>query len=654
MLAKLALRNVKRQMSSYLIYFITVTLTVAMMFAFCNLVFSDVVTDYAEKLHELSQGLIILSVCVALIVAFVLGYASSFMLKLRKREFGTYLTLGMTRGNILLLFSVESLIIGVVALGIGILLGLVLFQGMVGIVAHIMDIKVFLGVYSIKGFYLTVILTSAMFLLSTVISAIYLRKATIYELINGSRRVDRVIKHPVIWMAITVISFLALVGGFYVAGKAIFSTFKPGFNETTASSAFMIGIVVVAVSVVSYHIGLAKSLVVILLKNRNIKSRGTNTFMLRQMSGQMGANSVLCGMLAFLVAMSIIGVNVSFAEKAMIDHYFDHNLPFDIIADLTTINSSPYSYEEAKDIINQHSQIESTTPYTIYTTGNGYLHEFTPWTGAGYEDLFDSFISESDFNNLISNLGYKKISLDKRFLIISNIAMLKECDFSKAELEFGGNKYSYGGIDCDYPVLAGSYFICVIPDEVVSSMEEEERFEAIDLKNGRYDAEGLYKRLCYTVKTKSGYEIERCNFKIREYYRLEENSMAAVLIIGALYISMVFIFLAIAILTMKLLSGISDDRKRYELLYRLGVSRREQDKTLLRQLSVFFTMPFILPIIMSIPVAFICGRIMKLAGYRTLVSQIYLNSSVIALVLVIIQLVYFASAYHIEKRSVLH
>ena len=129
MFSKLAFRNVKRQIGNYLIYFITVSLTVALMFAVNSAIFSRELMEKASAIQELRAGLIALTVFVSLIVAFVLGYATSFMLKLRKREFGTYLTLGMTRKNILSVFLLESSILCLASLGTGLLLGLSYIRG---------------------------------------------------------------------------------------------------------------------------------------------------------------------------------------------------------------------------------------------------------------------------------------------------------------------------------------------------------------------------------------------------------------------------------------------------------------------------------------------------------------------------------------------
>ena len=83
MYGKLALRNVRRQVGSYLIYFITVSLTVAMMFGLHNVLYSPQLQEFARTVDSMRTGLLVLSICIALVVAFVLGYATSFMLRLR-------------------------------------------------------------------------------------------------------------------------------------------------------------------------------------------------------------------------------------------------------------------------------------------------------------------------------------------------------------------------------------------------------------------------------------------------------------------------------------------------------------------------------------------------------------------------------------------
>ena len=88
-----------------------------------------------------------------------------------------------------------------------------------------------------------------------------------------------------------------------------------------------------------------------------------------------------------------------------------------------------------------------------------------------------------------------------------------------------------------------------------------------------------------------------------------------VFVVGALYIAAIFLFMAMAILALKILSTLSEDKKRYRVLYRLGADEQEQSKALFQQTFSFFFLPFAIPILLSIPTGWICGRIMKLTGF---------------------------------------
>ena len=107
-------------------------MTVALIFAINNVIYSDQMMEFTAVSKETRGGLVGFSACMAAIVAFILGYATSFILRLRKREFGTYLILGMSRKDILLIFVMETLALGIIALILGIFLGLFLLSSIMG------------------------------------------------------------------------------------------------------------------------------------------------------------------------------------------------------------------------------------------------------------------------------------------------------------------------------------------------------------------------------------------------------------------------------------------------------------------------------------------------------------------------------------------
>ena len=80
MYSKLAFRNIRRSLRDYIIYFVTLTLTAALMYSFLALWFSPDILAMTENMSMLTSGILMLSVLIALLSSFVVGYAIRFRL----------------------------------------------------------------------------------------------------------------------------------------------------------------------------------------------------------------------------------------------------------------------------------------------------------------------------------------------------------------------------------------------------------------------------------------------------------------------------------------------------------------------------------------------------------------------------------------------
>ena len=95
MYAKLAFRNIRRSLRDYIIYFVTLTLTAALMYSFLALGLSPDILAMTENMSMLTTGILILSALIAFMSSFVIGYAVRFMLGQRKKEFAAYELMGI-------------------------------------------------------------------------------------------------------------------------------------------------------------------------------------------------------------------------------------------------------------------------------------------------------------------------------------------------------------------------------------------------------------------------------------------------------------------------------------------------------------------------------------------------------------------------------
>lgn len=101
-------------------------------------------------------------------------------------------------------------------------------------------------------------------------------------------------KHPWVWFVVTAIALIAMV-----VSVILFDADLKNIVRTGHSSWMMTALFVFAVSVIIFHVGLARSLVYVLLRRKRMCVRGTNLFVLRQLSGSLSSNSMMMGFLAF-------------------------------------------------------------------------------------------------------------------------------------------------------------------------------------------------------------------------------------------------------------------------------------------------------------------------------------------------------------------
>ena len=139
MYAKIALGNVRKSIRDFSVYFLTLAIGVALFYAFNSITQQTVVlnlSDDSRAIVQLLAGVITgVSVFLAIVLGFLVVYANRFLIHRRKKEFGIYLTLGMNRFSVAKILLYETIFVGMFSLGMGLLIGIFLSQGMAAVVA---------------------------------------------------------------------------------------------------------------------------------------------------------------------------------------------------------------------------------------------------------------------------------------------------------------------------------------------------------------------------------------------------------------------------------------------------------------------------------------------------------------------------------------
>ena len=219
MLFKLSVKNIGKIIKDYAIYFFTLILGVAIFYVFNAIDSQTAMMNVSSSTHEILKLLVSLlsgvSVFVSFILAFLIIYASRFLMKRRNKEFAIYLTLGMSKRKISLILFFETLFIGIISLTIGLLTGFVLSQLMSIIVANMFEANLtkFTFIFSKSAFTKTLIYFGIMYLIVMIFNTINISKCKLIDLIYSNKKSEK-IKLKNQWVCIIIFIISAIVLGY--------------------------------------------------------------------------------------------------------------------------------------------------------------------------------------------------------------------------------------------------------------------------------------------------------------------------------------------------------------------------------------------------------------------------------------------------------
>ena len=191
---KLIIKNVHKNLRDYLIYFLTLMLAVSLFYAFNSIsdqpAFLEMSMTRALLYEQLGKMISALSVVISIVLAFLIIYANQFLLKRRKKELGIYMMLGMKKGRISRIFAGETLCVGVIALGVGLIFGFILSQGasLIALKLFAIELDKYQLVFSIGAFQQTVICFALIFFIVMLFNVWSASKVQLIDLLTASRK----------------------------------------------------------------------------------------------------------------------------------------------------------------------------------------------------------------------------------------------------------------------------------------------------------------------------------------------------------------------------------------------------------------------------------------------------------------------------------
>lgn len=652
MLFKLSLKNISKSIKDYAIYFFTLILGVAIFYVFNAIddqsVMMKVSSTTAEIIKFMTNVLSGVSVFVSIILAFLIVYASRFLIKRRNKEFGVYLTLGMSKKKISLILFIETLIIGIVSLVVGLGIGFLLSQLMSILVANMFeaDLTRFQFVFSTNACIKTLIYFSIMYFVVMIFNTVNISKCKLIDLMHSNKKSEKIkLKNPLFCTIVFIISCIALGFAYYqVTG---------GIEKMANANSIFVPIGIGAVSTFFVFWSLSGLLLKIFISMKNTYYKGLNSFTLRQLSSKINTMTFSMTIICLMLFITICVLSSAMSMKISMTNNLKKLAPADVQIG-KFINVTDYEYYSEKQIEDSKISIYDTLEKLGYDVDNKLKDivkldvynfdniDLKTSIGSYYDIAKDkyplmpynkkeSIVKISDYNKIAKLFGLKEYTLnDDEYFIVANYSEYVEfrdeglkaytiLNINEKEL-----KPKYDSCVEGFIAMNSTYSnmgVFVVPDNAVNDSMKKYEYLTANYNVTDINEKNLSeKELSEICKENSNNTVIDFDSKMT----IKENSIglgAMVTFIG-LYLGIIFLISCAAILALKELSESSDNVEKFNMLRKIGVDEKMINKALFRQIGIFFMFPLLVAIIHSIFGIKFCNYLLSAFGAANLVSSI--------------------------------
>lgn len=667
MLFNISLKNIRKSLKDYTVYFFTLILGVAIFYVFNAIDSQSVMLDVRENMMDIiklmNDMLSGVSVFVSCILGFLIIYASRFLIKRRNKEFGIYLTLGMSKRKISAILFFETLLIGIVSLVAGLVIGTILSQFMSVIVANMFDADMtkFKFIFSMKACVKTLIYFAIMYVLVMIFNTFSISRCKLIDLLNAGKKTEKVtMKNPIICTIVFVIGVGILSYAYWMVTRGV----------RTLNTFDKIGIPIALGCVATFLIFWSVSgfMIRIFTSIKSVYYKGVNSFVLRQFCSKINttvfSTTVICIML--FITISVLSAALSMKDSLSKD--LDSMCPVDVQLAKYSYDAMSEAYATSQDMNEKDREMledsklsiietlnnsgfdaqkyfKDVAEYNIYNTGLTVKDTLGDINTDDYKFMADTIMpvmTIGDYNSVARLYGNSTYELnDDEYIIVAdykNMVMIRNQALKKGiTLSVNGKEYKPRYNECkDGFVQIGvqnmNDGILVVPDNAVKPQQVRNMGLSADYradtKEERYSIETQLDNLMKNISFKKSFISWNSRIELAE----SSVGLGALVTFIALYLGIIFLISSAAILALRELSDSADNKERYGMLRKLGVDERMIDMALFKQIGIFFAFPLILALIHSVFGIKFINIILATMGMSSMTASIGLTLAFVAVI----------------------
>lgn len=604
--SKLAWQNIKKNKQFYLPYILANIFIIAMFFVMINFISNDSLKRSgggSDTIQVMGLG----SVIVGIFSVIFLFYSNSFLIKHRKKEFGLYNILGMEKRHLAKVILIESVYTYVITTISGVVIGTLFFKVLHMVLMKLMKYDIPLGFeFHIQPIITTAILFGVISLMMFLncIRQVYISNPV--ELLKGGQIGE---KEPKSKWLLAIIGFVFLIIGYYLA-----------ITSTNALQALMMFFVaVICVIIGTYLLFTAGSIVILksLRKNKKFYYRINNFTAVSGMIYRMKQNAIGLSNIAILSTMTIITMAGSVSLYLGIDDIINERYKDDIQIECSYSQSeldTQKIYTNIQDTLTEKNLTMSDyhqynyLTITAYQTENGFIIK-NPDSTEDSVSLKDvailTLITLEDYNSLTN----QNVDLSSDQVLMYTKGYNPSDTFKIEDIQ-----YSVKLID-SLPINVGYSDVSEVAEIYVVLKDKSQLMDIYDINLNTYEVPSPLKcdisfnldgsneeKISFTDSLDDAIQTlsnDDCNFSIRCKQQQKESfySMYGSILFLGILLGITFLIATSLIIYYKQLSEGYDDKQRFNIMQKVGLSKLEVKKTIHTQIIMVFFLPLVTAII---------------------------------------------------------
>ena len=685
MLFKLSIKNMRKTIKDFAIYFLTLVLGVAIFYMFNSLDSQEAMMQVSSSTRELIKLMITMlgfvSVFVAVILGLLIVYANNFLINRRKKEFGTYMMLGMSKGQISRILLIETIFVGIISLIVGLVIGVFASQFMSVLVGKLFaaDMSKFEFVFSKDACIKTCIYFAVMYIAVMIFNTFTISRYKLINLLNASKKNEQ-IKIKNLWVCI-----LVFIIGVVILGYAYYKV-TGGVNELSTADTILPIILMGIVGTILVFWSVSGFILKLVQLRKNIYLKDVNMFVLRQLHNKINTTLVSMSIICLMLFMTITILSSALSLNNTMRKDLEDTTPVDInlyktanlpenekmskaqIEDsrktmLQTLEDNGFDMTKLKDVV--EIPVYATNELTWRDTLSPVYDEVKQQFPNLLYETAEEIVKVSDYNKVARLYGNTEYQLkDDEYIILCDFDNMKNLRNKalKADstITIAGKEYKSKYDECQngYIYMAGSHInngIILVPDSCnLTEDMKEETFLAANYNATTEEEKEEIEKIC-TGETVSEFSknLNEKDITIDGMTKIAiiESSLgvSTIVLFIAIYLGIIFLIASSAILALKQLTESSDNKQRYAILRKIGADEKMINEALFKQIGIFFLMPLVLAIIHSIfGIQFVMTIMSVLADAKELLPSAIATAVIIG----VIYGAYFMATYLGSKNII--